>query len=1104
MALAADQAMPSKRTRSRLELLSRDVTTAAEPSATIVSPRRQNDKDDAARSKTILDAMASPAAKQPKLTTRPDFGSDDEIADGYGEDGGLSTKQAVTEHLKQSSKKKWDSYVSRHKLDVTSLFEDANLAHTSGRRMWRIEDFKPVEVAELDHGNFYEADCYIVLMSTRKYPDKLYHDDDDIPMEHQIYFWIGAESSTDKQASAAINSVHLRNYLQAETTSRREEQDDESPEFCLVFNNDLQYLEGGTDSGFFEIYIEHDPPRLYLLDRESTLIARAVPASMAQLHAKHVFLLTHDERQRYYLWIGQEAPRVTRTQAQLFVAKAVTRENKLEVVEVHQGDEPEGFTSLLAPAPSDFIPPPTLTSPLAGNLTKLHILSLVEGGRSLELPQLVAAGRTLSASLLSTDNVYIVDDFTDVYVWYGRKSSTLMRAAASRVARALVKAMPRPEHVRISLVKEGVESIVFKSKFADWNDLIAPDYRPADVQKVEQHVLQRLVQKHQMARATSSGSDSLPGSPTKLVRSASTNAVMDTDDVSELLAAARLFGGQATAASAMQASEIEVHDLFTPKAPLMDDLEAEEKELAFADEVDSIMAYKVVKGQPVKIEDDWLYHFFSKESYLYLVTYWHSPNDDKPDKPNDNDDGNADDDDSDSESEVMGVLVFFWQGRDAGKREWISFNFDGGRAAVEEKLFKQFDSKVEIQREYQQQESFQFMVVAGRRAVMHTGTRESMLASKEPSLYRMHQWCPSVLSKLVQERVEPRLLTSEDVCVLRVPFDDGNGGIVYVWLGAHSDTELQQWAMGMVKGSPEWSKGYSVQHVTQGSEPMNFFWSAMKVSDPSSVGHELTPLLSQARVFEAAAELGHFCITELTEHFCQDDLKDESCMIVDNGQKVYHWIGPYASDVVLKLAFFSAREYIRRLPPRRNLEPSNLIKVLAGREPFEFRCLFQGWQHHLHMAKELAKPLDFLGHVTDTDYQRSCYDVFIPGSAATIVTNLPSIREHDTDHSARSSMADRSHFDDNDDNDDNAYGEVAADEYVDIAGEAASPKQTSVANTTDFDGGDGKEDDDNDEYVDVDDIQAGPVDEYVDVAGEDGDADHSLGLNRSNIVTEEV
>lgn len=34
----------------------------------------------------------------------------------------------------------------RHQLDVTALFDDVDLKHTAGRRLWRIEDFKPVEV----------------------------------------------------------------------------------------------------------------------------------------------------------------------------------------------------------------------------------------------------------------------------------------------------------------------------------------------------------------------------------------------------------------------------------------------------------------------------------------------------------------------------------------------------------------------------------------------------------------------------------------------------------------------------------------------------------------------------------------------------------------------------------------------------------------------------------------------------------------------------------------------------------------------------------------------------------------------------------------------
>jgi hypothetical protein len=33
-----------------------------------------------------------------------------------------------------------------HELDISELFDDPDLTHTQGLRIWRIEDFKPVEV----------------------------------------------------------------------------------------------------------------------------------------------------------------------------------------------------------------------------------------------------------------------------------------------------------------------------------------------------------------------------------------------------------------------------------------------------------------------------------------------------------------------------------------------------------------------------------------------------------------------------------------------------------------------------------------------------------------------------------------------------------------------------------------------------------------------------------------------------------------------------------------------------------------------------------------------------------------------------------------------
>jgi hypothetical protein len=53
----------------------------------------------------------------------------------------------------------------RPHLDISSLFGQ-HVEENRGLRVWRIEEFVPVLVPELEHGHFYEADCYIVLHSS--------------------------------------------------------------------------------------------------------------------------------------------------------------------------------------------------------------------------------------------------------------------------------------------------------------------------------------------------------------------------------------------------------------------------------------------------------------------------------------------------------------------------------------------------------------------------------------------------------------------------------------------------------------------------------------------------------------------------------------------------------------------------------------------------------------------------------------------------------------------------------------------------------------------------------------------------------------------------
>lgn len=109
-------------------------------------------------------------------------------------------------------------------------------------------------------------------------------------------------------------------------------------------------------------------------------------------------------------------------------------------------------------------------------------------------------------SLLDTKNVYILDCWSDVFIWIGRKSSRLVRAAALKLSQELCGMLHRPRHAMVTRNLEGTECQVrgtrspffwggrearspaplflilhppvkvFKSKFKNWDDVLRVDY----------------------------------------------------------------------------------------------------------------------------------------------------------------------------------------------------------------------------------------------------------------------------------------------------------------------------------------------------------------------------------------------------------------------------------------------------------------------------------------------------------------------------------------------------------------------------------------------------------------------------------------------------
>lgn len=94
----------------------------------------------------------------------------------------------------------------------------------------------------------------------------------------------------------------------------------------------------------------------------------------------------------------------------------------------------------------------------------------------LELPQVELANQKLVHTLLNSKNVYILDCYIDLFVWFGKKSTRLVRAAAIKLSRELFQMINRPSFALVTRLQEETESQIFKCKFVGWDEVMAVDF----------------------------------------------------------------------------------------------------------------------------------------------------------------------------------------------------------------------------------------------------------------------------------------------------------------------------------------------------------------------------------------------------------------------------------------------------------------------------------------------------------------------------------------------------------------------------------------------------------------------------------------------------
>ncbi|KAK2714542.1 protein flightless-1-like isoform X2 [Artemia franciscana] len=650
--------------------------------------------------------------------------------------------------------KKWDAGISKPTLDYSEFFEE-DVGQIPGLTIWEIENFLPNQVDEVVHGKFYCGDCYIVLQT--------FLDDVSHQLNWKIFFWIGKDATLDKRACAAIHAVNLRNYLGCNSRTIREEQGDESPEFLMLFEEGLTFIDGGrTASGFYTVDDMEYPVRLYRIHASGPSIhLEPVAVHWSSLDPRHVYLL--DIGLRMFIWHGVKAKNTLKSKTRLMAEKINKneRKDKSEIIQFGQDEESLEFWRILGR--EDGYPPsegfkehvPSDFKPFTPRLYQVGL-----GMGYLELPQVEVSGGKLVRDLLKTKHVYILDCYNEVFVWFGRKSTRLVRAAAHKLSQELWSVVKRPEFAVVTKVAEGSETQFAKTKFVGWDDVIAVDF-------------------------------------------------------TRTAASVRKTGADLNTWVKKQETKVDLSALFMPRQPPMLLSEAQQLIDEWNEDLEAMEAFVLEGKKFVRLPEEEMGHFYSGDCYVFLCRYW---------IPGDIPEEAGAEPEEDVEDDFQ-CVVYFWQGRDASNMGWLTFTFSLQKKF--ESLFGNKLEVVRTHQQQENPKFMshfkrKFIIHTGKRKPVK---EEDWIAPSE--FYQIRTNGSALCTRCIQIKLDATLLNSCFCYILKVPFDkDDTNGIIYVWIGSKASDEEAKLAEEIAQDMYD-LESYSLQILNEGEEPENFFWIAL-------------------------------------------------------------------------------------------------------------------------------------------------------------------------------------------------------------------------------------------------------------------------------------
>ena len=352
-------------------------------------------------------------------------------------------------------------------------------------QVWQITDFKKVPLDVSKYGQFYGGDSYIVLYSYDKGGVKKY----------VIYFWQGMASTADEKGAAAYLAAELDKELGGSPVQVRVTQGKEPSHFRSLFKGRTIVHLGGKASSFHNISQDwatdgssDSATSLFHVHSTSELntMGTQVKKHYSSLNSEDAFVMVTP--QVVYVWEGigciPEEAAVAGTIASI-LAQDYKGSGGRSVVRVREGSEPEGeFWSLLGgkgeyarTSPGDQHPKPARLFQASTATGRFQVEEI------LDFEQVD----------LTEDDVFLLDIYTQLFVWVGSRSTDEERTKSLELAEKFVQEANDGRSRRIPIVRivSGSEPPFFTSQFRSWDEKWAEHAQFKDVYQAR---LERLAQ----------------------------------------------------------------------------------------------------------------------------------------------------------------------------------------------------------------------------------------------------------------------------------------------------------------------------------------------------------------------------------------------------------------------------------------------------------------------------------------------------------------------------------------------------------------------------------------------------------------------------------